>query len=115
MNKAFEQIALIQGMIAAAFVSNEGKLVHWCANSAISQENLAFIGETCRVIMSANRAEQRHANIGVASFGHRTLIFREGEAGLFLAYLDSPINDAVLEWFWLQVTPLLEEDGIKLD
>ena len=115
MNKAFEQIALIQGMIAAAFVSDEGKLVSWCANSAISQENLTFIGETCRVILSANRAEQRHANIGIVSFGNRTLVFREGEAGLFLAYLDSPVNDAVLEWLWLQVTPLLAEEGIKLD
>ncbi len=115
MNKAFEQIALIQGMIAAAFVSDEGKLMNWCANSAISQENLSFIGETCRVILSANRAEQRHAHTGIVSFGNRTLVFREGETGLFLAYLDSPVNDAVLEWLWLQVTPLLTEEGIKLD
>ncbi len=115
MNKAFEKIALIQGMIAAAFVSDEGKLVAWCANSAISPENLFFIGETCRVMLSANRAEQRFANIGVAAFGERTLIFREGEAGLFLAYLDSPTNDAVLEWLWEQVIPLLEAEGIKFE
>ena len=114
MNKVFEKIATIQGMIAAAFVTEEGKVAGWCANSAISPENLAFIAETCRVILSANRAEQRLAHTGVVVFGNRTLIFREGEPGLFLVYLDSPINDAVMEWLWEQVNPLLESEGIKL-
>ena len=45
-------------------------------------------------------------------FGSKTLVFREGEPGLFVAYLDSPVNDAVLEWFFAQVTPLLAEEGI---
>ena len=115
MNKAFEQIALIQGMIAAALVSEEGKLIGWCANTAISPENLSFIAETCRVILSANRAEQRAANIGAAAFGNATLVFREGEAGLFIAYLDSPTNEAVLGWLWGQVQPLLKAEGIKLE
>jgi hypothetical protein len=114
VNKAFEQIALIQGMIAAAFVSDEGKLTGWCSNTALSPEQLCFIAETCRVILSANRAEQRAAHTGVAAFGNRTLVFREGDAGLFMAYLDSPTNDAVLDWLWQQVIPLLEIDGIKL-
>ncbi len=114
MNKAFEQIALIQGMIAAAFTSEEGKLLGWCANSAISPDNLSFIAETCRVILSANRAEQRPATAGVAAFGHRTLVFREGPSGLFLAYLDSPTNEAVLTWLFSQVDPLLEAEGIQL-
>ncbi len=115
MNKAFEQISLVQGLIAAAFVSEEGKLVGWCANSAISPDNLSFIGQTCQVILSANRAEQRDAHTGAAAFGPRTLIFREGRSGLFLAYLDSPVNDAVLDWFWEQIVPLLAIDGIQLD
>src|SRR5471030_1625056 len=102
-------------MIAAAFVSDGGKLLGWCANSAISPENLSFIAETCRVILSANRAEQRTAHTGVVTFGNRTLIFRESETGLFLVYLDSPTNDAVLEWLWEQVAPLLESQGIKLE
>lgn len=102
-------------MIAAAFISPEGKLLGWCANSAISPDNLFFIGETCRVILSANRAEQRPAHTGVVGFGERTLIFRESETGLFLAYLDSPTNDAVMEWLWEQVIPVLATDGIKLD
>ncbi len=102
-------------MIAAAFVSPEDKLLGWCANSAISPETLFFIAETCRVILSANRAEQRHAHTGIAAFGDRTLIFKEGEGGLFVAYLDSPTNEAVMEWLWDQVNPLLEEDGIKID
>lgn len=115
MNKAFEKIALIEGLIAAAFVSDGGKLSGWCANSVISPDNLCFIAETCRVILSANRAEQRPAPIGVVAFGNRTLIFRESEAGLFLAYLDSPTNDAVLKWLFDQVNPLLEAEGLKLE
>ncbi len=115
MNKAFEEIALIQGMIAAAFVSDEGKLMGWCSNSAISPDNLFFIAETCRVMLSANRAEQRLAHTGVATFGERTLVFRECEAGLFMAYLESPTNDAVLDWLWKQVIPRLEEAGVKLE
>ena len=115
MNKAFEQISLIEGIIAAAFVSTEGKLLGWCSNSAISPDSLNFVAETCRVILSANRAEQRAAHTGVVAFGNQTLVFREGEPGLFMAYLDSPTNDAVLVWFWEQVNPLLELEGIKLE
>jgi hypothetical protein len=115
VNKAFEKIALIEGMIAAAFVTDHGKLAGWCANSVISPDNLSFIAETCRVVMSANRAEQRPAHTGVVAFGNRTLVFREGEQGLFLAYLDSPTNDAVLQWLFDQVNPLLAAEGIKLE
>jgi hypothetical protein len=115
VNKAFEKIALIQGMIAAAFVSEEGKLTGWCANSVISPENLCFIAETCRVILSANRAEQRHAHTGIVAFGDRTLVFREGPSGLFMAYLDSPTNEAVMKWLFDQVTPLLEAQGVKFE
>src|ERR1700678_2992638 len=98
-------------MIAAAFVSDQGKLVGWCANSAISPDNLCFVAETCRVILSANRAEQRPAHTGVAAFGNRTLVFRENESGLFMAYLDSPTNEAVLEWLFAQVDPILRAEG----
>ncbi len=112
MNKAFENIALIQGMVAAAFVSDAGQLLGWCANSAISPDNLCFIGETCRVMLSANRAEQRAASLGTVAFENRTLVFRESPDGLFLAYLDSPTNEAVLSWLFDQVEPMLAEEGI---
>ncbi len=102
-------------MIAAAFVSDEGKLVGWCANSVISPENLCFIAETCRGVLSANRAEQRPAHTGIVAFGNRTLVFREGTQGIFMAYLDSPTNDAVLAWLFDQVNPLLAEEGLKLE
>ncbi|MEJ0001284.1 MAG: hypothetical protein WDO13_20265 [Verrucomicrobiota bacterium] len=114
-DKAFEKIALIEGMIAAAFVTGEGKLAGWCANSVISPENLCFIAETCRGVLSANRAEQRPAHTGVVAFGNRTLVFREGPPGLFLAYLDSPVNDAVLAWLFAKVNPLLADEGVKLE
>ncbi len=102
-------------MIAAAFVTGEGKLSGWCANTVISPDNLCFIAETCRVILSANRAEQRLAHTGIVAFGNRTLVFREGVPGLFMAYLDSPTNDAVLKWLFDQVNPLLATEGIELE
>ncbi len=114
MNKAFEKIALIEGMIAAALVSEEGKLLGWCANSVISPDNLCFIAETCRTVLSANRAEQRPAETGIVAFGNKTLVFREGPPGIFMAYLDSPTNDAVLKWLFDQVNPILEAEGLKL-
>jgi hypothetical protein len=115
VNKAFEKIALIPGMIAAAFVADGGKLMGWCANSVISPENLSFIAETCRSVLSANRAEQRAAHTGIVSFGNKTLVFREGEPGIFMAYLDSPVDEAVLKWLFGQVDPLLAEEGVKLE
>ena len=114
MNRAFEKIALIEGMIAAAFVTGDGKLGGWCANSVISPDNLCFIAETCRSVLSANRAEQRPAETGVVAFGNKTLVFREGPPGIFMAYLDSPTNDAVLKWLFDQVNPILEAEGVKL-
>ena len=115
MNKAFEKIALIPGVIAAAFVADGGKLLGWCANSVISPENLCFIAETCRSVLSANRAEQRAAHTGIVSFGNKTLVFREGEVGIFMAYLDSPVDEGVLTWLFSQVNPLLAEEGVKLE
>jgi len=81
----------------------------------ISPENLCYIAETCRSVLSANRAEQRPAQTGVVAFGNRTLVFREGAPGIFMAYLDSPTNDAVLTWLFDQVNPLLAAEGIKLE
>ncbi len=115
MNKAFEKIALIEGVIAAAFVADGGKLLGWCANSVISPENLAFIAETCRSVLSASRAEQRAAQTGIVAFGNKTLVFREGEKGIFMAYLDSPVDEGVMTWLFGQVTPLLAEEGVKLE
>ena len=102
-------------MIAAAFVADGGKLIGWCANSVIPPENLCFIVETCRSVLSANRAEQRAAHTGIVCFGTKTLVFREGEPGIFMAYLDSPVDEAVLAWLFGQVNPLLAEEGIKLE
>jgi hypothetical protein len=113
VNKAFKEIALIQGLLAAAFIE-EDKLVGWCANSVISPENLTFVAATCRDILSANRAEQRTAHTGTVAFGERTLVFRESGSGLFLAYLDSPVNEAVLQWLFDQVNPLLAAEGVSL-
>lgn len=115
MNKAFEKIALLQGMIAAAYVSDEGKLGGWCANSIFTPDNLAYIAQNCRSVLSANRAEQRPAHTGTVAFGERTLVFREASAGIFIAYLDSPVNDAVLDWLFGQVTPLLAQEGVKMN
>jgi hypothetical protein len=114
VNKVFEQIALIPGLIAGAVVLEDGKLAGWCANSASPPDHLELVGVTCRAILSATRAEQREAHTGVAEFGARTLVFRGGVAALFLAYLDSPVDDAVLSWLFDQINPLLAGEGIIL-
>jgi hypothetical protein len=59
VNKVFEQIALIPGLIAGAVVLEDGKLAGWCANSAIPPDHLELVGVTCRAILSATRAEWR--------------------------------------------------------
>jgi hypothetical protein len=115
VNKAFEEIARVPGLVAAAFVTADGRLAGWCANSAIPPAHLALIGVACRSLLSASRAEGREARTGWAAFGPRTLVFHEAPVGLFLAYLDSAVNDAVLEWFFAHVAPLLAEEGLPLE
>ena len=115
MNKAFEQIGQIPGVVAAAFLAPDGTLSGSCANSAIANDTLAMIGATCRAVLSSSRAEKREARTGAAAFGARTLVFREGDAGLFFAYLDSPVDDAVLDWFFAQIKSLLAGEGIVLE
>ena len=66
-------------------------------------------------VLSANRAEQRSAHTGIVAFGNKTLIFREGEPGIFMAYLNSPVDDGVMKWLFDQVNPLLAEEGLKLE
>lgn len=114
MNKAFEAIARLQSVMGAALVTGEATLAGWCANAAISPENLLFIAQTCRSILNHTREEQRVAHTGAVAFGDRTLVFREIKDGIFIVYLDSPVNDAVLAWLFDQVTPLLKEEGIDL-
>ena len=72
------------------------------------------MGQTCQDLLSANRAEQRVAHTGAVAFRDRTLVFRDGELGLFLIYLDSPVNDAVLDWLFAQIEPWLEAEGLQL-
>ena len=115
MNRAFERIALIEGVIAAAFVAPDGKLEGWCANSVISPENLSFVADGCRGILSANRAEQRPAHTGIAAFGERTLVFREIDAGTLIIYLDSAVNDEVLAWLFENIAPVLADAGVNLN
>ncbi len=115
MNKAFEQIALLPGVSAAAFVGDQGELKGWCANIAIAPENLGFVAETCRGLLAALGGEQLPATLGAASFGARTLIFRRGDpAGLFMAYLDSPTDEKVISWLFERIEPLLADEGIRL-
>ena len=52
-----------------------------------------------------------------ASFGMWLFLLTEIMffGGLFMAYLNSPTNDAVLKWLFDQVNPLLEAEGVKLE
>ena len=112
MNRAFEQIALIPGLSAAAHVAENGNVTGWCANIAISPAGLGFVAETCRSLLASLQAEQFPAQVGTASFGNRTLIFRAARPGLFLAYLDSPADDSVLAWLFGLVEPALASEGV---
>jgi hypothetical protein len=114
VNKAFEEIALIPGLSAAAHVGEDGHLTGWCANIAISAESLGFVAETCRGLIDSLGAEQFPARIGTAFFGERTLIFRRTRPGLFMAYLDAPADDGVLAWLFEKIEPLLAAEGVAL-
>ena len=68
MNNAFERIALIPGVVAAAFVSDASKLAGWCANSVIAMNGKihatsdgAGLGATFHLLLPAapQRAEGR--------------------------------------------------------
>ena len=94
--------------MAAALISPLNQMLGWCANSAIAPEKLLAVGESCRSMLDSLRSDQYGANVGYAAFGDRTLVFRLYPRGLLLVYLNSPVNDEVLDWLWVQVDPLLK-------
>ncbi len=114
MNKSFDEIAKIQNLIAAAFLNTDEKITGWCANNHFSEETLRYIGANCLAILEATNAEKQTVHTGSAAFGDTTLVFRKTPDGLFLAYLSTPVNDAILNWLLEQVGPLLERDGIRI-
>lgn len=107
MDKAFEKISGIETLMAAAFVSPLNQMLGWCANTAIAPEKLLQIGEICRSTLGSLRADHYEARVAAIAFGKRTLVVREYSSGIFIAYLDSPVNDEVLQWLWDQVDSLL--------
>ncbi|PAW79427.1 MAG: hypothetical protein B9S32_02490 [Verrucomicrobia bacterium Tous-C9LFEB] len=109
MDKAFEQIGRIEAVMAAALISPLNQMLGWCANSAIAPEKMLTVGESCRSMLDSLRSDQYEATVGCAAFGERTLVFRQYPRGLFLVYLNSPVNDEVLNWLWAQVDPLLSQ------
>ena len=112
MKEVFEEIARLPGMMAAVLIREPDELAGWCANSAISPENLRFIAATCRSIFSATADEERPSNLAAVAFGERTVVIREGGGYLFLAYLDSPTDEAVVLWLFEQVDPILALEGV---
>lgn len=108
MKEVFEQIARIESVTAAALVTPLNRLLGWCANSAIAPEKLLVVAESCRSMLDSLRAENYETTSGYAAFHDRTLVFRLYPQGLFIIYLNSPINDEVLCWLWAQIDPLLE-------
>lgn len=109
MDKTFEQIAGIEAVMAAALISPLNQLLGWCANTAIAPDKLLAVGEACRSLLDSLRSDQYEAKIGSAAFGSRTLVYRHYPRGVFIVYLNSPVNDEVLAWLWNQVDPLLAE------
>jgi hypothetical protein len=107
MNETFEKIAAIESLMAAALISPFNEVLGWCANSAIAPEKMVAAAEAFRSMSSSLQADRYQTHIGCIAFGERTLVLREYPTGLFLAYLNSPVNDEVLDWLWAQVDPLL--------
>ncbi len=107
MNKAFDQIATIESLMAAALISPFNEILGWCANSAIAPEKMVAAAEACRSMLTSLRGDRYAANQCCIAFGDRTLVLREYPTGLFLVYLNSPVNDEVLDWLWAQIDPLL--------
>ncbi len=115
MNKQFEQIAKIQNLVAAVFVDSSGTVRGWCANNTLTEDTLRFVALNCRSILDVARAEQRAAHTGAVAFADNTLVFRESRDGIFAAYLSTPVNDAVVEWLFTQVSPLLQELDLQME
>lgn len=115
MEKSFEAIGKIETLIAAALVDSEGKLMGWCANSAISPQRLVMVAQASSGVFTTVSHWSYLTDCAVAAFGEKTLIARHYPCGVFIAFLDSPVNDDVLAWFWRKLHPLLEEAGLELD
>lgn len=115
MERTFEAISQIETLIAAALVGPQGDLLGYCANSAIDPERLKMVAQSCHSVFSTASHWSYLTDCAVAAFGDRTLIARHYPGGVFVAFLDSPVNDDVLTWFWEQVHPLLAESGLEMD
>jgi hypothetical protein len=108
MEKAFERIALIDSIIASALVSPTGELLGWCANSAIPSEKLSYVATSFQQIFGEMQ-EGCPTDNAVVSFGEHSLIARKLNIGVLIIYLDSQVTEAVLEWLWTQIDPLLTQ------
>ena len=119
MDKAFDKIQLIQGGIVAAWLLPEApsgqELLGWCANSALAPETIASIGLSLDSAISRLRHRGYDSHSMVLSFGDRTIVARRYGGGLFFAWLDSPVDDSVLEWFWPQIESALSETNVDLE
>lgn len=112
MGEAFEQIARIDRLIAAAMTGTDGNLLGWCANSAIPPETLLHLCGLADEVLDTLRGQMREALVGSVALGERTLIFRQYPAGVLVIWLDSPVNDEVLDWLWRQVDSALRQQRI---
>lgn len=113
MRETFEQIALIEGVIAAALTGGEGELLGWCATSAIPAEKLHRVALLCQETI-ALLPEDKTADVATVSFGDKTVIYRQYANAFLIVFLNSPVNQAVLDWLWSELDPLLAKKGVAI-
>jgi len=118
MEEAFEQIQLIESLVAAGWLVPDApsgeELMGWCANSPVSEETMLQFGLTVNSVISRMRHRSYDAHTISVAFTDRTVVARIYHGGIFFIWLDSAVNDAVLEWLWPQVEGPLAEAGVDL-
>ncbi len=118
MEEAFKQIQLIESVAAAGWLLPEAEsgeeLLAWCANTPVEREAISHIGLTLESVMDRMRGRDYASHTISVAFADRTVVARRYESGLFFVWLDSPVNDAVLDWLWPQVEAALATTGVDL-
>ncbi|MEM1059105.1 MAG: hypothetical protein AAGK14_07640 [Verrucomicrobiota bacterium] len=118
MEEAFKQIQLIETLVAAGWIvpdaASGDELAGWCANSPIDEDTLQQIGLTMDSVFARLRHRSYDAHSITVAFADRTVVARLYHGGIFFAWLDSPVNEAVLAWLWPQVEAALAPTGVDL-
>jgi hypothetical protein len=110
MPNPFDRIAALPSVAVAAYVTADGEMPVWSANSAISRDKMRFVGKACTEILSAMNRHSYPATHAAVALGENCLLWKEYGTGVFVLYLNSPVNDEVEKWLWTEVDAILAEE-----